>query len=75
MPKELHPQKTALVCTGLSLPKLNQLKWSASGITNLIPRYSPIVVPNKSQAVALTKNQRINFDNCGSIFGRFSAFF
>src|SRR3712207_5213006 len=75
MANEHHPQNTALLCTGLNLPKLNQLTSSTSGETNLIPRYSPIVVPKISQKAAVPKYQSVIFESFGLTAGRFCAFF
>src|SRR5690606_27075625 len=75
MAMEAHPQNTALVCTGRNLPKLSQLVLSISGATNLIPIYSPTVVPNNNQNVADTKYPITILDNAGSMLGRGTAFF
>ncbi len=75
MARDDQPQKTMLVCTGLNRPKLNQLTWSTSGATNLIPKYSPTEVPNTNQKVADPRYQSISLVNFGSISGRLTAFF
>src|SRR5699024_3880338 len=75
IPKEAQPQKTALVWTGRKRPKLNQLAESNSGATNLIPMYSPTVVPNNNQKVADIKYQTTSLLNSGLTLGRGTARF